>query len=108
MNTETPKKYIKTLQGKVVSAKTKKTIVVLVETRKQHKLYKKIITRSKRFMVHDPDSTCLEGDYVEIVSCRKLSKKKAFILKRVIKKSAENSLSSTLVNSEPNQDKKGA
>ena len=94
---ETPSEPIKTgktLQGRVVKAKKiKKTITVLVERREKHPLYKKIITKSKKFLVHDPSEVCGEGDLVEISSCRKQSKRKAFALAKVLRRSAESTQS---------------
>jgi len=64
------------LQGTVVSDKSDKTIVVLVERRITHPIYKKIIKRSKRYMAHDENGTLKVGDIVRIQECRPLSKLK--------------------------------
>ena len=48
------------MQGVVVSEATDKTIVVKVERRFRHALYKKIIRRSKKYMAHDPDNHCTD------------------------------------------------
>ena len=74
-------------QGKVVSTKMQKTVVVEVKTRKSHPLYKKIFTVSRKFFVHDPREESQEGDQVEIQECRPLSKKKRWILLNILKKS---------------------
>lgn len=66
------------LQGNVVSDKGDKTIVVSVQRRVMHPLYKKFITRSKRFSAHDPENRCKQGDTVRIVECRPISKSKRF------------------------------
>ncbi len=77
----------KTFQGKVVSTKAEKTIVVLVETQRQDKTYKKIVKRRKKFMAHLPaEMSCAEGDVVTIEECRPISKRKTFILKSVDRK----------------------
>ncbi len=73
-------------QGKVVSAKMEKTIIVVIESRVRHPLYGKFMKRSKRFKAHDEESTCGEGDTVEIMETRPLSKDKRWRLVRVIEK----------------------
>ena len=64
------------MQGVVVSDKMKKTIVVNVERKFPHPLYKKFIKRSKRYHVHDEDNQFKMGDIVNIQECRPLSKSK--------------------------------
>ena len=66
------------LQGVVVGDKADKTVVVLVERRIMHPLYKKYITRSKRFAAHDADNRCRVGDKVRIRECPPISKSKAY------------------------------
>ena len=66
------------LQGVVVSDKADKTAVVRVERRIMHPLYKKYITRSKRFAAHDADNRCRIGDKVRIQECPPISKSKAY------------------------------
>lgn len=64
------------LQGVVVSDKMDKTVVVRVERRVRHPIYKKIIRRSGRFTAHDAANRCKEGDVVRIRECRPLSRSK--------------------------------
>ena len=64
------------LQGKVISDAPDKTIVVLVERRIMHPLYKKIIRKSKKYHAHDEDNAFKTGDIVRIRECRPISKKK--------------------------------
>ena len=64
------------MQGVVVSDKMEKTIVVNVERKFPHPLYKKFIKRSKRYHVHDEDNQFKLGDIVKIQECRPLSKSK--------------------------------
>ena len=64
------------LRGIVVSDKMDKTIVVRVERRVRHPIYKKIIRRSRKFTAHDPENLCKAGDTVRIRECRPLSKSK--------------------------------
>ena len=66
------------LQGTVVSDAADKTVVVLVERRIKHPLYKKIIRKSKKFMAHDEDNAARKGDQVRIRECRPLSKRKTW------------------------------
>ena len=60
----------------VVSDKMDKTIVVLVERRIMHPLYKKFIRRSSKYAAHDEANACKIGDKVRIRECRPLSKRK--------------------------------
>ncbi len=64
------------LQGTVVSDKTEKTVVVLVERRVMHPIYKKFIKSSKRYMAHDERDLAKIGDVVRIRECRPISKRK--------------------------------
>ena len=64
------------LQGTVVSDKSDKTVIVRVERRVMHPLYKKFITRSKKFAAHDEANACKAGDIVRIRECRPISKRK--------------------------------
>ena len=74
------------LQGKVVSDKMHKTIVVEVEYLKKHRLYKKAIRRHNRFKAHDEDNTSHVGDIVRIEECRPYSKEKSWRLVEIVKK----------------------
>ena len=66
------------LQGTVVSDKADKTIVVRVDRRFMHGLYKKVIRRSKRYAAHDEVNACKVGDVVRIRECRHISKRKCW------------------------------
>ena len=66
------------MQGVVVSNKMDKSIVVNVERRTQHPLYKKFIRRSKKYVAHDENNTCKEGDVIQIQECRPISKRKTW------------------------------
>lgn len=78
----------KTIIGTVSSNKTDKTIVVSVQTRKTHPLYRKQYTVSTKFMAHDEKNEAKEGDKVAIVETRPLSKRKRYTLDRVIETAA--------------------
>ncbi len=62
------------LQGVVVSDKMDKTVVVQVERRVMHPVYKKYIKSSKKYHAHDENNTCKVGDVVRIQECRPVSK----------------------------------
>ncbi len=66
------------LTGVVVSDKMDKTVVVRVDRRVMHPLYKKYIRRSKRYAAHDEENRCKEGDQVRIEECRPISKRKSW------------------------------
>ena len=68
------------LQGVVVSDKQDKTIVVRVERRLMHPIYKKFIRRSKKYAAHDEGNTSKIGDVVRIRECRPISKNKTWEL----------------------------
>lgn len=76
----------KTRTGKVVSDKMDKTIVVAVETRVAHPLYKKIIKRTYKLKAHDENNTCGVGDTVVVMETRPLSKEKRWRLVEVLEK----------------------
>ena len=76
----------KTLVGTVVSNKMEKTIVVRIERRKLHPLYKKYITRSKKIKAHDEGNLCQIGDLVKVIESRPLSKEKRWRLLEILEK----------------------
>jgi small subunit ribosomal protein S17 len=78
---------IKERLGVVVSNKMEKTIVVAIENRVTHKKYGKIISKTKRYKVHDENNECKPGDYILIVETRPLSKTKRWALKEIKQKS---------------------
>ena len=72
--------------GVVVSDKMDKTIVVAIEHRVKHPLYKKIVTHPKKFKAHDELNEARVGDKVEIAETRPLSKDKCWRLVSIIEK----------------------
>jgi small subunit ribosomal protein S17 len=66
------------LTGTVVSSNTNKTIVVKVIRRVQHKLYKKIISQSKKYHAHDENNSFKVGDIVKIIESKPISKLKSW------------------------------
>ncbi|HAK94787.1 MAG TPA: 30S ribosomal protein S17 [Planctomycetes bacterium] len=76
------------VQGVVTSAKMEKTIVVDVGRLVKHPTFEKYVRRATRFYAHDPRREAHEGDVVEIVETRPLSKTKRWRLARVVKHAA--------------------
>ena len=72
--------------GIVSSDKMDKTVVVVVEQKAKHPLYKKTITTSKKYKAHDENNECGIGDKVRIVETRKLSKTKNWRVSEIIEK----------------------
>ena len=68
------------LQGVVVSDANDKTVVVRVERRFTHPLFKKVVRRSKKYHAHDEGNSAKVGDMVRIEECAPLSKKKRWTL----------------------------
>lgn len=75
--------------GEVVSTKMAKTIVVQVTNRSSHPLYKRIVTKRKKFYAHDEQETAKPGDIVRIVECRPLSKLKRWNLMDVVRRAVQ-------------------
>ncbi len=74
--------------GIVTSNKMTKTVVVAVQRRVPHPLYRRIMTRTSKFLAHDEKNTCSIGDTVSIVETRPLSKRKRWRLLEVIRKAS--------------------
>ncbi len=75
----------KVREGLVVSNKMEKTVVVRLERRVQHPLYGKVVLRTEKFKAHD-EIGCDEGDTVEIMETRPLSRDKRWRVTRIIEK----------------------
>lgn len=75
--------------GEVVSTKMAKTIIVVVTRKVPHPLYKRIVTKRKKFYAHDETGEAHIGDVVRIVESRPLSKLKRWTLGEVIRRSAQ-------------------
>jgi small subunit ribosomal protein S17 len=70
--------------GIVIGTKMKKTVTVLVERQVRHPLYKKIVKKRKKFLVHDEYEKCKLGDVVKIVETRPLSARKRWRLDEIV------------------------
>ncbi len=68
------------LQGKVVSDKNDKTVVVKVERRFNHPLFKKVVRRSKNYKAHDENNVKKVGDLVSIQESKPISKDKCWVV----------------------------
>ena len=79
---------VKEKVGIVISNKMNKTIVVNVESRYSHPMYSKIMVKTKKYLAHDENQECNIGDQVLVKECRPLSRKKRWILEKVISKSS--------------------
>jgi|SRR5512135_2626023 small subunit ribosomal protein S17 len=75
--------------GSVVASKMAKTIVVEVIRRVPHPLYKRIISKRRKFYAHDEQGEAKVGDVVRIIECRPLSKLKRWQLKEVLRKAVQ-------------------
>ncbi|GCE04556.1 30S ribosomal protein S17 [Dictyobacter aurantiacus] len=71
--------------GRVVSNKADKTIVVVVESLKKHRIYKRTFKQTTRFYAHDENNSCSVGDLVRIEESRPLSKLKRWRLVEIVK-----------------------
>ncbi len=81
-----PRVRRKVREGVVVSDKMEKTVVVLVQEKKPHPLYKKVVTHSRRFKVHDEQNACAVGDRVRIAETRPLSREKRWRVAEIVEK----------------------
>ena len=76
----------KTRVGKVVSDKMDKTVVVAIEDRVAHPLYKKIVGRTYKLKAHDEQEICNVGDWVRVMETRPLSKDKRWRVVEIVEK----------------------
>ena len=72
--------------GIVTSQKMDKSITVLVERREKHAMYGKFLKKSNKFLAHDENNECKEGDVVRIIETRPLSKRKRWRLAEIIER----------------------
>ena len=83
---EEKRAFRKTRVGSVVSDKMDKTIVIAIENRVQHPLYKKIVKKTYKIKAHDENNECSIGDVVKVMETRPLSKEKRWRLVEIIEK----------------------
>src|ERR1700719_3524073 len=88
--TEETKRNIKNEKvGSVVSARMAKTIVVEVTRRVPHPLYKRIVSKRKKFYAHDEEGSAKVGDVVRIIECRPMSKLKRWRLGEIVRQAVQ-------------------
>ena len=76
----------KELIGKVMSNKMDKSIVVAVERKLKHPLYGKFVKKTRKFVAHDEENTCNEGDIVQVMETRPVSKSKRWRLVKIVER----------------------
>lgn len=76
----------KTMIGTVVSDKMDKTVVVAVETSVRHAIYGKTVKRTYKLKAHDENNECKQGDKVEVMETRPLSKDKRWRVVKIVEK----------------------
>jgi small subunit ribosomal protein S17 len=81
----------KILTGVIVSDKADKTVTVKVERKFKHPLYGKVVTRSKKYAAHDETNEYKQGDRVEILSVRPISKTKAWKVLKLVERARASS-----------------
>ncbi|GAB6158648.1 30S ribosomal protein S17 [Desulfotomaculum varum] len=79
----------KVRQGRVVSDKMDKTVVVAVEDRVRHPLYNRTIRKTKKFKAHDEENSCRIGDIVRIMETRPLSKDKRWRVVEILERAEQ-------------------
>ena len=88
--TEETKRSVKNEKiGSVVSARMAKTIVVEVTRRVPHPLYKRIVSKRKKFYAHDEEGAAKVGDVVRIIECRPMSKLKRWRLGEIVRQAVQ-------------------
>ena len=75
----------RTKVGRVVSNKMQKTVVVAVESVRQHSLYGRNVRRTTKFKAHDEENRCQVGDLVVIAESRPISKEKHWVVREIVK-----------------------
>jgi len=75
----------RTKQGRVLSNKMEKTVVVAVESMRQHRLYGRNVRRTTKFKAHDEENRCQIGDIVIISESKPISKDKRWIVREIVK-----------------------
>ncbi len=79
----------KIMVGTVVSDKMQKTIVVKIDRRVRHALYKKYVTQSRRFKAHDEKNEAKVGDLVCLVETRPMSRDKRWALQKIVRRAGQ-------------------
>lgn len=72
------------IEGRVVSSKMDKTVVVAVDRSWRHPLYGKVVRSTEKYKAHDEENKCNEGDLVRMVESRPLSKTKRWVVEEIL------------------------
>ena len=83
---EEKRNFRKTRVGTVISDKMDKTVVVAIQDRVAHPLYKKIVKRTYKLKAHDENNACSTGDRVKVMETRPLSKDKRWRVVEIVRK----------------------
>ena len=76
----------RTLEGRVVSDKMDKTVIVEVDRLYRHARYQKVIRAVKRYKAHDDENACRVGDLVRIIESRPLSRQKRWLVQEILER----------------------
>ena len=76
----------KILVGRVLSNRMDKTATVVVERKKRHPLYGKVITMRKKYKAHDAENSCQIGDMVKMIESRPLSREKRWVVTEILER----------------------
>ena len=85
---DTKQQIKKTRKGVIVSNRMNRTVVVMVERKVPHSLYRKYIRKCAKYMAHDTLDQCQVGDVVLIEECRPLSKRKRWLVRSILEHAA--------------------
>ena len=77
---------VKERVGKVISSKMDKTVVVAVDSLVKHRLYRKILRRTKKLYAHDDQNRCRQGDTVRVIETRPLSSRKRWRVSAILER----------------------
>jgi len=84
MTDQVGKANIRKLEGVVVSNKADKSVVVEVERKYLHPRYRKTVRSHKKYLAHDEENSCNPGDRVLIAACRPLSRRKRWVMEKIV------------------------
>jgi small subunit ribosomal protein S17 len=74
------------LVGRVLSNRMDKTVTVVVERKKRHPLYGKVVAMRKKYKAHDAENSCQIGDLVQMIESRPMSKEKRWVVTEILER----------------------
>jgi small subunit ribosomal protein S17 len=74
------------LVGRVLSNRMDKTVIVMVERKKRHPLYGKVLAMRKKYKAHDAENSCQIGDVVKMIESRPLSREKRWVVTEILER----------------------